>query len=116
MLAFKLGGSARLPPIPPPPIIPAPPRPSGGVEQIRAGEAAYLKTCAQCHGENAVSRNAIPDLRHMTSETRAQFKDIVLRGTRAQKGMVSFADQLSETDVEAIDAYVTARAWDDWNK
>jgi quinohemoprotein ethanol dehydrogenase len=52
----------------------------------------------------------------MTSDTRAQFKDIVLRGTRAQKGMVGFADQLSEADVEAIDAYVTARAWDDWNK
>jgi quinohemoprotein ethanol dehydrogenase len=116
MLAFKLGGTAQLPPIPPPPIIPAPPRPTGGVDQIKAGEAAYLKTCAQCHGENVISRNAIPDLRHMTSETRTQFKDIVFRGTRAQKGMVGFSDVLSEADVEAIDAYVTARAWDDWNK
>jgi quinohemoprotein ethanol dehydrogenase len=86
------------------------------VDQIKAGEAAYLKTCAQCHGEAVISRNAIPDLRHMTSQTRAQFKDIVLRGTRAQKGMVGFADLLTEADVEAIDAYVTARAWDDWNK
>ena len=68
MLAFKLGGTAQLPPIPPPPAVSAPPRPTAGETQIKAGEAAYLKTCAQCHGENVISRNAIPDLRHMTPE------------------------------------------------
>jgi quinohemoprotein ethanol dehydrogenase len=116
MLAFKLGGTAQLPPIPPPPARSAPPRLTAGEAQIKAGEAAYLKTCAQCHGENVVSNNTIPDLRNMTPETHAQFDDIVLRGTRASKGMVSFADLLTAQDSDAIHAYVIARAWDDWNK
>jgi quinohemoprotein ethanol dehydrogenase len=116
VLAFKLGGTAVLPPIPPPPALIAPPRLNAGPEEIKRGEAAYLKTCAQCHGESVISTNAIPDLRRMTPQTHSEFADIVLRGTRASKGMVSFADVVSADDVEAIHAYVTARAWDDWNK
>jgi quinohemoprotein ethanol dehydrogenase len=116
MLAFKLGGSVQLPPVPPPPEIAPPPRPTGSVDQIRDGEFQYTKTCAQCHGRDAIGVNTIPDLRHMSPQTRAEFQDIVLRGTRASKGMVSFADQLTSAQADAIYAYLTARAWDDWNK
>jgi quinohemoprotein ethanol dehydrogenase len=117
VLAYKLGGTAQLPPLPPAKPIPPPPFAMGGTEeQVRAGQAAYHKTCAQCHGRDAVSINAIPDLRFMEPETRAQFKDIVLKGIRSAKGMQSFADVVSDADAEAINAYLIARAREDYQK
>ncbi len=80
------------------------------------GMAAYHKTCAQCHGRDAISTNAIPDLRHMTPETRAQFNDIVLKGVRSAKGMQNFSDVVSEADADAINAYLIARAREDYNR
>ena len=86
ILALKLDGNAQLPPIPPTPDIPPPPFLIGGSEaQVKLGMAAYHRVCAQCHGRDAISTNAIPDLRHMTPETRAEFKDIVLRGKRLRR-------------------------------
>jgi quinohemoprotein ethanol dehydrogenase len=38
----------------------------------------------------------------------------VLKGTRVQKGMASFANLLSVEDTEAVHAYVIARANEDW--
>ncbi len=46
----------------------------------------------------------------MSPETHAQFNDIVLKGLRVQKGMASFANLLSVDDVEAVHAYLIARA------
>ena len=117
VLAFKLGGTATLPPIPPAKPIPPPPFSMGGSEeQVKLGSAAFHKTCAQCHGRDAISTNAIPDLRHMTLDTRKEFKDIVLKGTRSTKGMQSFADVVSDADADAINAYLIARAREDYNK
>ncbi len=118
ILAYKLGGTAQLPPIPPAPPIPAPPpfSVSGTEVQVKEGMAAYHKTCAPCHGRDAVSTNAIPDLRHMTPETRAQFKDIVLKGLRSAKGMQNFSDVVSATDADNINFYLIARAREDYHK
>jgi quinohemoprotein ethanol dehydrogenase len=52
----------------------------------------------------------IPDLRVMSSQTHAQFKQIVLHGARADRGMAPFADVLSEQDADAIQAYIVDRA------
>ena len=49
------------------------------------GSAAFHKTCALCHGRDAISTNTIPDLRRMTPDTRKEFKDIVLKGTRSPR-------------------------------
>jgi quinohemoprotein ethanol dehydrogenase len=116
MLAFKLGAKVELPPIPPPTPVSPPPRPTAREDVIQAGQYAYTTVCAQCHGRDAISINAIPDLRQMNPQTRAEFNDIVLKGSRASKGMVSFADQVSPAQADAIYQYLTARAWDDWNK
>ena len=117
MLAFKLGADGQLPPIPPTPAIPPPPLNVGGTEeQVKSGQVAYHRVCAQCHGRDAISTNAIPDLRHMTPETRAEFKDIVLKGTRLQKGMANFSDVISEEEANGISAYLIARAREDYNK
>jgi len=117
VLVFKLGGTDRLPPLPPvSPLAPPPADINGTEDQIRAGQAAYHKTCAQCHGRDAVSTNAIPDLRFMQPQAHAEFNDIVLKGIRSAKGMQSFADVVSPADAEAIHAYLVARAREDYQK
>jgi quinohemoprotein ethanol dehydrogenase len=118
LLAFKLGGTAQLPPldeaVPLPPGPPAVPRVSE--EVIENGNALYHRICAGCHGIRTVSNGVIKDLRHMTAETHAAFDDIVLRGKLEALGMASFADVLSQTDADAIHAYVIARANEDWGR
>jgi quinohemoprotein ethanol dehydrogenase len=117
VLVFKLGGTDALPPLPPiSPLAPPPADINGTEEQIRAGQAAYHKTCAQCHGRDAVSTNAIPDLRFMQPQSHAEFDDIVLKGIRSAKGMQSFADVVTAADAEAIHAYLVARAREDYQK
>jgi quinohemoprotein ethanol dehydrogenase len=84
--------------------------------QVKLGMAAYHRVCAQCHGRDAISTNAIPDLRHMTPETRAEFIDIVLQGKRLQKGMANFADMVTPAEADDINFYLIARAREDYNK
>lgn len=117
VLSFKLNGAQQLPPIPQRPEIAPPPFfISASEEDVKAGGAAYHRVCAQCHGRDAISVNAIPDLRHMTPETRKDFMEIVLKGARAAKGMANFSDQVTEKDAQNISAYLQARAREDWNK
>ena len=114
LLVFKLDGDVQLPalaarePITPPPALRA------SEEQIAQGARLYAETCAVCHGQNAVG--GVADLRHMTPETRAQFNDIVLRGTLVDRGMASFADLLDQPKVDAIYGYLVARANEDWGR
>ena len=83
-------------------------------DQVEQGARLYARTCAICHGQNAVG--GMKDLRHMTPDTHKEFNDIVLGGKRVQKGMASFADILSKEDADAIHAFVTARANEDWGQ
>ena len=116
VLVFKLGAKGELPPLPDRPPIPLPPPSTASKEVIEKGGNLYARTCANCHGPQAVSGGVIRDLRHMTAQTHAMFNDIVLKGTMSGLGMASFANVLSESDAEAIHAYVIARANDDWNR
>jgi quinohemoprotein ethanol dehydrogenase len=52
----------------------------------------------------------------MDAATHARFADIVLRGAYLDKGMASFADLLDEGQVDAIHAYLIARANEDWGE
>src|SRR5690606_9567689 len=116
LLVFKLGGTAKLPPMPAEsfavPELAPPPKLAGTAEQVARGEALYAANCALCHGVSA--RGGIKDLRHMSPATHAEFRQIVLGGTRARQGMASFADLLSEEEAEAIHHYLIARANEDW--
>ena len=113
LMVFKLGAKGMaLPPMPPPTTVPAPPYLRASEDQVRAGQKLFAETCSRCHGENA--RGGLKDLRFMTPETRAEFNSIVLQGTRKDKGMAGFADLLSADDVAAINAYLVARANEDW--
>ena len=116
LLVFKLGGTARLPPLPSAsmvvPELTPPPALTGTPEQVALGERLYGENCGLCHGTAA--RGGVKDLRHIMPATHAAFLDIVLGGTRAQNGMASFADLLSREQAEAIHHYLIARANDDW--
>jgi quinohemoprotein ethanol dehydrogenase len=116
LLVFKLGGKAQLPPLPDRPAIPFPPPSTAPADVIAKGGDLYAKTCANCHGPQAVGGGVIRDLRHMTPQTRKSFKDIVLKGQLVGLGMASFANVLSEADADAIHAYLIQRANADWEQ
>lgn len=113
LLVFKLGGTAKLPEMAAnAAALERPADTNASAAVIALGEQLYAQHCASCHAERA--RGGVKDLRRMTATTRAEFKDIVLKGTRMEKGMVSFADVLSEGDAEALHAYLIRRTNEDW--
>ena len=114
LLVFKLGATGvALPPMPPPSDLPRPPFLRASEAQVSEGRALYAQTgCNRCHGDNAVG--GVKDLRFMAAETHAAFGDIVLKGTRADKGMAGFADVLTPAQAEAIHQYLIARGNEDY--
>jgi PQQ-dependent dehydrogenase (methanol/ethanol family) len=109
--AFKLGGKATLPAKLPKPArhVEAPPLEAPPATVAR-GRALYHEWCMFCHGIGTKSGGLLPDLRYAPSATFASWQEIVIGGTRASRGMASFADVLSREDADAIRAYVIAQA------
>jgi quinohemoprotein ethanol dehydrogenase len=111
ILTFALGGTAKL-------RAPAfarkdPPVPAlatkGTPAQIHEGGLLFNDHCMQCHGFNAVA-GGLPDLRYSDKETLLGLNEIVLGGSRAADGMPSFQSVLDAKQVQAIQAYIVARA------
>ena len=111
--AFKLSGTAKLPPrqirakrpMDPPPETPY-------AHQISRGQDLYHQWCMFCHGIGVKSGGLLPDLRRATRDVfeKTRWQEIVISGVRADRGMPSFADSLSREDADAIRAYVTSQA------
>jgi quinohemoprotein ethanol dehydrogenase len=116
VLAFKLGGTAQLPPVPAPAPVDPPPPLTASADVVARGESVYAQHCLICHGAGAVSGGSIPDLRHMSAATHAEFEAVVLGGARADRGMVSFMDVVTREDADAVHAYLIKRARDDWQE
>jgi alcohol dehydrogenase (cytochrome c)/quinohemoprotein ethanol dehydrogenase len=115
VLAFKLGGNEILPTPPPYPARAKPPADFGDGHTIESGRVLYSKNCENCHGINAISGGVIPDLRHSPMIAASETWDAVVRdGILRGKGMVSFAENLNESDSEALRAYVVRRANESW--
>ena len=110
VLAFKLGGTARIPePRHPDVDVPAPPPLTATEEQLRTGAELYYEHCVWCHGMGAVGTvNA--DLRLMTPETHERFAAIVRGGMLLEKGMDSFADVLNADEAEMVRQFVISKA------
>ena len=112
VLAFKLGGKAQLPAllttaIRRPPDV----RRANAQGDIQVGRRNYDRVCSACHGEDARSVTAIPDLRYSNAiADRDTFKSIVIDGARADKGMVSFRSALTPEQAEEIRAYLVSLA------
>ena len=113
IIAFKLDGG----PVPTPDArgdepFPRPPENTASPEQIVQGEIKFTEQCNRCH---VFGPSITPDLRKLPSEVHTEFKNIVLKGDFAPLGMESFADVLSEADVDAIHAYLIDQAWQGYN-
>ena len=109
IIAFKLGGGAV--PTPPPRIeepIPEPPPPTASAASISAGEIKFIEECSRCH---VLGPSTTPDLRKLSADLHAAFKDIVLHGALAPNGMERFDDLLSEQDADDVHAYLIDQSW-----
>ncbi|GAB1268164.1 PQQ-dependent methanol/ethanol family dehydrogenase [Aurantivibrio infirmus] len=121
LLVFKAGGNASLPNSIEEAEIsvetdgrPAPPPLFGGNEFIAQGEQVYGRLCSVCHGPATVNPNPdgiFPDLRYSARlGSEDLWKAVVINGELTEKGMVSFKEQISEEDAEAVRAYVVREA------
>ena len=112
VLAFKLGGGAKLPQWQEPELAPV-----VRVEtrftpsQLAIGKRIFETTCSWCHGSAAQSSGVVPDLRRSAALDNPQlWRAIVIGGALKGSGMASFKDIASPGDAEAIRGYVAQRA------
>jgi cytochrome c len=86
-----------------------------GTDKVTAdvfrGYELYNSYCFRCHGEDALGSLYAPDLRRSLNQgmTGQKFLNTAMTGVKA-KGMPSWAGFLTPQEVQAIYAYVKARA------
>jgi quinohemoprotein ethanol dehydrogenase len=116
ILVYKLGANAQLPTTAVGPASTTsrtlnPPLLTGNNEQVIDGQTAYNKFCSGCHGANAQADKTAPDLRYSTLlNSLSGFDDVVLGGSRASNGMISFRGTLASDDAENIFHYIVSQA------
>ena len=113
MLVFALDGKAVLPEPQPytPPRLDPPPS-TAAADVIAHGGDLYSRNCSVCHGlDGFQARTSFPNLTVTPLLwTQTGFDAVVLQGARADKGMGSFAQDLTAEDAVAIRAYLISRA------
>ena len=112
LVVFKMGGKAQLPALidKSAKVLPNLSRADTKGDPA-VGKAKYDSICSVCHGAGAVSNTAIPDLRYSRFIVdEAGFKEIVLQGALAPKGMVSFASVLTEQESESVRTWLVQQA------
>ncbi|MFM1886751.1 MAG: hypothetical protein RL026_1908 [Pseudomonadota bacterium] len=117
LVAFKLGGTATLPPEAPeagPVVVVDTQWPK---DVVAKGSELYLTYCARCHWMEAQSSGVVPNLRRspVLADAKA-WEGIVLDGALANVGMISFKPWLPEGGAEAIRAYVATKAREEAGK
>ncbi len=107
LLAFKIGGTGKLAPLPP-----LEPRPFVTSDerfapaQISEGEAQYFAFCTICH-----NGPVNPDLtRSPVAANEEAWRAVVMDGILADRGMISFKPWIDAAQAEAIRGYVLAEA------
>jgi quinohemoprotein ethanol dehydrogenase len=109
IISFRLdGGAVPKPPLRVEPPVPLPPENPASAQVIHEGERLFTTYCSRCH---VFGPSITPDLRRIDPAVRARIKNIVIEGERAPFGMGRFDDVLSESDVNAISAYLLDQAW-----
>jgi alcohol dehydrogenase (cytochrome c)/quinohemoprotein ethanol dehydrogenase len=114
VLAFKVGGTAALPPAPAvQQLVLDPPPPTADAATVTHGGELFGRYCGVCHGENAVGGGVVPDLRASSFLASDFFFEIVLNGAMKDAGMAPFKSVLDREDASAIRAYLIRRANED---
>lgn len=112
LLTFVLGGTAKLPPSPPPAL--AKPLASGNFKPnsalVAKGGAIFNNDCMTCHGVGAVASGGAPDLRASPVPLdRDAFAAVVKKGGLLDQGMPKFG-MLSDADLAALRNYIRQQA------
>ena len=116
VLVFKLGGTAKLAPLPAASGTDAALPPSTGTPaQLAEGKILFGRNCQVCHGANAAGGGVIPNLQRSPAlaDTNA-WRSILIDGALKNQGMVSFAQVLTPAQAEAVRLYVIDEA--NWGK
>lgn len=112
IVTFKLGGQET---VPEPMIsaVEALPKAEkfGDAAMLQTGLTGYAQNCSVCHGPLAISSGVLPDLRwsYVTANDK-EWRDVLMNGSLAELGMVSFKEQITPEQSEAIRAYVLHQA------
>ncbi len=115
ILAYRLGGTASLPPLPVAalPVLDPPPE-TATPNTVAAGKRLYHTFCSTCHGDAATGSGILPDLRYSNVIKDGRAMDVIVRqGALQANGMVAFKDEISQRDLEQIRAYLIHRANED---
>ncbi|MFT3727752.1 MAG: PQQ-dependent dehydrogenase, methanol/ethanol family [Terricaulis sp.] len=108
---YRLGGTATLPARNFTRIAtPAPPHINVSAAVLANGTQLFGRFCAACHGPGAISGGATPDLRRSPILQDAASWRTTVHGARAEAGMPDFTQWISDSDAEAIRAYVAHEA------
>jgi quinohemoprotein ethanol dehydrogenase len=113
VLTFALGGKQTLAALPKHTPSLTPIEAKIVPETVAQGQLLYTQWCAVCHGLAAVGGGGVlPGLPLSQPEVFQMYKDIVLDGSYANRGMPAFGTYLSPAEVEAIRAYIIQRRMD----
>ena len=111
VLAFKLDGQAKLPPVSKTPVVlPVLPEMTADAATIESGNHLYHRFCGNCHGATAISGGVLPDLRYSAMLGTDAWYAVVADGTLRDNGMVSFANVLDRSQMGAIQDYIIEQA------
>jgi PQQ-dependent dehydrogenase (methanol/ethanol family) len=111
LVVLALDGKAELPPVVVAPVRLEPPPATAPAAVVAAGKRLYERRCYHCHGGAVISGGEVQDLRYSPLlGDAAAFATVVHDGALAAQGMPGFGGGLSADDVDAIRAYVVARA------
>ncbi len=111
VLTFSLDGKASLPPVQPveTPVIDMP---DFAVDPAKAaiGAGVFGQRCSICHGANAVSGGAAPDLLQSgVPVDKASFEQVLHKGILRERGMPRF-EELTDAEIEGLQHYFRQRA------
>lgn len=112
VVTFKLGASGEIadPKLPDIEKVPQAEK-FGDAEMLQTGLVEYARNCSVCHGALGLSSGVLPDLRWSPISGDAEaWSSVVLDGNLRDVGMISFADQLSPEEAEAVRAYIVTQA------
>ena len=112
LLAFKLDGETPIPESAYVRTLRQPPQPLPEAQLAQSGRDLFEQYfCVDCHGLGAeTAQGSVPDLRLAPPANLQSFKDIVVGGALAVRGMPKF-EEMTPSDAESIYAYLISESW-----